>query len=87
MTKRKRNRLTPERTLFMLPSVPDAGPPDLKDALAIRNAASVSGQCRCGATGTLQGPDRYGVMHLVFMHEHDCPAGDDNIGGLSGPAC
>ena len=64
------------RTLLVLPGIPDDLEPRLKNALAIRNAATTAGRCPdCGAE-----PDLYldihhaGVGHLVFRHEPDCHA-------------
>jgi hypothetical protein len=51
--------------LFLLP---DPDQPGLTDAerlgLRVRNDASITGQCACGAIMTLDGME----------HEHDCPA-------------
>lgn len=86
LTKRRRSRRPYDgvRTLLVLPSLPDGASHALKDAIATRNAASLSGRCRCGAEAILAGPDAIGMMHLVFMHEDDCPAGDENILGIWG---
>lgn len=63
------------RTLYLLPPVPDDAPECVKNALAIRNAASVNGICpSCGARGELNGPDEHGFFHLTFHHEARCGA-------------
>lgn len=63
------------RKLYMLPEIRDDATPAFKNALAIRNAASVRGVCpACGARGELTGPDRHGFMHITFRHEPDCQA-------------
>jgi hypothetical protein len=59
---------------FLLPRIPDNASPPLKNALAIRNAATTSGRCRCGAEMRLNGVDDYGTQHVVIEHEFDCPA-------------
>lgn len=62
------------RVLFVLPPIPDDAPDDVKDGLAIRNAASVRGVCpSCGATPELY-RDGLGILHAVFQHEPDCGA-------------
>lgn len=68
--------------LYLLPVIPDRAPTALKDALGARNAASVSGKCGCGATGRVSGPDRDGLLHMVFEHEADCPAHDRALAAL-----
>jgi hypothetical protein len=79
---RRFRRQLGQRAVFFLPPIPDGGSHALKDALATRNAASRSGRCRCGAEGTFAGTDDLGVMQLVFMHEEDCPAGDERLAEL-----
>jgi hypothetical protein len=59
--------------LFVLPEIPDDAPAPFKNGLAIRNAATTSGQCPdCCAHGEIAGPDRHGFMHLTFCHEAGC---------------
>ncbi len=65
--------------LYVLPTIPDDASSTLKDALGVRNAATVSRRCACDATGTISGPDSHGIYHLVFEHELDCPATNDNV--------
>ncbi len=63
------------RALYLLPSIPDDAPTAWKNALAVRNSCATTGRCSsCGARGELQGPDRHGLLHLVFAHEDDCVA-------------
>jgi len=65
----------PGRVLYLLPSIPDDLNPAIKNAIAIRNAASTSGKCPdCGAVGEETGPDDLGVYHLTFRHESWCGA-------------
>ncbi len=59
---------TYKRTLYVLPEIPDDAPAELKNALAIRNAASVAERCPdCHARGQLHpDPNVAGLMHLTF---------------------
>lgn len=59
-------------TLYVLPAIPDDAPDTVKNALAIRNAASANGVCpSCGATPYLW-QDNDGITHLTFEHEEGC---------------
>lgn len=61
------------RALYLLPSIPDGLPAEIKNGLAIRNACATEGRCpACGTVGQIHGPDRDGFMHLVFEHEDEC---------------
>lgn len=61
------------RVLYLLPEIPVDAPEPLKNALAIRNAASAAGTCPdCGARANLTGPDQQGFLHLTFLHEVRC---------------
>ena len=75
--RRYRRRVGPVPAL--LPSINDDWPAALKDALAIRNAASLNGRCACGAVATVSPPGQDGVVHLVFEHEEEGLATDDAI--------
>ncbi len=77
-----RRVLNQEKTVHVLPSIPDDASPALKDAIAIRNAASTTGRCQCGAEVEIVGRDEIGVIHALFVHEDDCPAADDNLDRL-----
>lgn len=80
--RRFRRRLM-DPAVYVLPDIGDDQSPALKNALAVRNAASTSGRCACGAEVRLVGNLRPGeVSHLVFEHEDDCPASDDAIAAL-----
>ena len=60
-------------SLYLLPSIPDDAPAELKNALAIRNACAIEGKCpSCGATGELTF-EQNGLGHLTFHHEPECP--------------
>lgn len=64
------------RALYVLPSIPDDLPEEVKDGLAIRNAASIEGRCpSCGARGEIEADDVHDrIFHLVFRHEPWCQA-------------
>ena len=76
MTRRPRiPGTTSKRTLFVLPSIPDDAPEELKDAIAIRNACTTEGRCPvCGAIGEVAPDPKYaGIYHITFRHEDFCP--------------
>jgi hypothetical protein len=61
------------RVLYVLPSIPDDAPEQLKNALAIRNACATEGVCPdCGVVGVVVADELPGLFHLVFRHEDDC---------------
>ena len=64
------------KALFVLPSIPDDAPADLKNSLAIRNACATEGRCpACATVGALH-PDAHQPLlwHYVFEHENWCEA-------------
>ena len=64
-----------DRTLYVLPAIADSLDPEIKNALAIRNATSTSGICPdCGATGrSHRNPgEPENVWHITFAHEPEC---------------
>jgi hypothetical protein len=62
-----------KNVLFVLPSIPDDASDELKNALAIRNTCATEGRCpACGVEPTLD-LDAYGIHHLTFRHDDDCP--------------
>jgi len=69
-----KRRLAKDDVAFVLPDIPDDASHSVKDALAIRNAASRSGRCRCGAEMEDNGRDEAGIQHVVIRHESSCPA-------------
>ena len=76
MSGRPRIPGTHKNTLFVLPAIRDDAPPELKNALAIRNACATEGRCPdCGAVGELH-PDaeHEGLFHYIFEHEPWCGA-------------
>jgi hypothetical protein len=69
----------PARVLYVLPSIPDELDPEIKNALAVRNAAGTTGVCPCcRARGKPTRPDRLGFYHLTFRHESWCAALTDD---------
>lgn len=81
-TRRYRRRLHRHGTaLHLIPGIPDDADPKVKDALALRNTASVTGRCPCcGATfeTTWFAPGRIGQQ--VMEHESWCEALTDPPG-------
>jgi hypothetical protein len=70
------------RVAFVVPAINDAMPPDLKDALATRRAAMLTGTCACGAQMLLT-IDPGGHPAAVRMdHEVDCAAHDRQVRDL-----
>jgi hypothetical protein len=79
-----RRRIRRGGVLFVLPSIPDAAPAEIKDALAIRNTASRTGRCpRCLAGVEYDGPLEPGKVAQAWMaHEEWCPAGNERLAEL-----
>lgn len=63
------------RIMYVLPAIDDDLEPDVKNALAIRNACATEGRCpACGVTPEMHPDAEYPrILHLVFAHEADCP--------------
>jgi hypothetical protein len=64
-----------DRTLFVLPSIPDDLDEQTKNGLALRNACAVEGVCpACGAEPEIE-RDRElrWLWHATWRHEDDCP--------------
>ena len=66
------------RTLLILPHARESSAPAEKLAIRLRNEASTTGRCVCGATGKLRSvegePGQPGSMTILhFEHEHNCP--------------
>jgi ribosomal protein L32 len=76
MSKARRGRRRTGRTLVITPTIPDDASPELKDALAIRNAATATGRCpSCGAVAKIVTPPTPGGAGEAWMaHEDGCPA-------------
>ncbi len=75
---------TRDRTLFVLPEIDEDDDPARKDALALRNAATLAGRCSsCGATFALRSQRGGGIDgvagYLVMEHEDDCPVLLDEV--------
>jgi len=64
----------PGRRKFVLPTVSESDPPEVRNAVAIRNAATVAGLCPCcGARFVLERTPG-GVTVLNMKHQDGCPA-------------
>jgi hypothetical protein len=64
------------RELFILPRLDDDAPPNVKQTIATRRAASVTGRCACGADAQVATILPGVVYRATFEHEHGCPAVD-----------
>lgn len=73
---RRHRRAVAKRSLFVVQEIPESADSAMKDALAIRNAATLSGRCpSCGASAKLVVPPRPGrVGEARMAHESGCPA-------------
>jgi len=71
------------RALIVLGEVPDDAPAELKDALARRSQASVTGVCACGATVEIvEAPGTDGLARGVMVHEPGCCASDEALDAI-----
>ena len=68
---------------FVLPTVPDDAPEEIREGIARRRIVAVTGECPCGAVLILpnraerRAAKRTGQpTHLRCEHEDDCPAVD-----------
>ncbi len=68
---------------YVLPSIPDDAPEDVREGLARRRISAVQGRCPCGAVVTM--PNRQQRRHaartrtslrILVEHEDACPAVD-----------
>jgi hypothetical protein len=61
------------RTLVLVPEPCEGATAAERIALTVRNSATLTGRCACGATPDVEelAP---GVYRAVFRHEDDCPA-------------
>jgi hypothetical protein len=82
-----RKHVPPTRKLqaFVLVSEPRDGATAAEQlALEIRNNASVTGRCICGATPEDVQELAPGIYRAVFRHENDCPATSSAARGAVG---
>lgn len=77
-TRRAKRQIRRGSTLYVIPDIDDRLPPDIKDAIARRNAATVTGRCDCGARTRITSRAG-GVINAEMAHEHDCPAGSERF--------
>ena len=77
MSRGRRARVPPARrprVLVLVPEPRKGATTAERLALEILNAATTSGQCACGAVARFAGVDEFGIGHVVWRHEPDCPA-------------
>lgn len=88
-TRRARRQIRRGSALYVLPDIDDRLPADLKNAIARRNQATVTGRCACGARTRIISRAG-GVINAEMAHQHDCPAGTERffelLAGWDGPA-
>ncbi len=72
----KHGRRRRRRSIVIAPPIPDDASPEVKNGLAVRNAATRSGRCpSCGALAEIVTPPAPGSIGEARMtHEPDCPA-------------
>jgi hypothetical protein len=75
-------------TVFVVLAIPDDAPHVVREALARRRLATMTGECPCGARRPklsrqarrrLARGEQFGEVSesfLIVEHEHGCPAGD-----------
>jgi hypothetical protein len=65
--------MRPGRVVFVVPAIADELDEKAKNAIALRNQATIEGRCPiCRCTPDLH-LDRLGIRHLVFEHDDACP--------------
>lgn len=70
------------RVAFVIPTISEEMPTALKDALAVRRSAMLTGTCACGARLLIVG-DPHGHPAAVRMdHEPQCTAHDRHVRDL-----
>jgi hypothetical protein len=79
------------RALYLLPVIPDDAPDPIREGIARRRVAALTGDCPCGAhNATLSRQQRRARQRrtskrqanpaaFAFEHEYDCPAGDQRL--------
>ena len=73
MSGKKARQRRRERALAFLPNPADGTTPAKRLALELRNRASTTGVCVCGAEAhVIPDPRLAGVFHVTFAHEPDC---------------
>lgn len=76
MSNGRRWRRARRPVLAIVPAIPDDAPAHIKNGLAIRNTATVTGKCpHCKAVAEITRMPQPGeIGHAVMEHEDDCPA-------------
>jgi hypothetical protein len=79
------------RVAYVLPVIPEDAAPEVREGLARRRLAALTGQCPCGADNpALTRQQRRArerrkakatntLLRAAFEHENDCLAVDDNL--------
>jgi hypothetical protein len=62
------------RMLVLVPELREGATAAERIALTVRNSATLTGRCICGATPEGVQELAPGVYRAVFRHEDDCPA-------------
>lgn len=62
------------RALFVLPVIPDGAPTSVREGIARRRTAALTGRCPCGAAGRLPAVAAGRVDAAKFVHKTRCPA-------------
>ena len=72
-----------KKALFVLPTIPDGAPPAVREGLARRRVAILTGRCPCGGRSGLNRAARRArrgkVVNAEFVHEGGCPATDEEL--------
>jgi hypothetical protein len=69
----RKARAARKRALAFLPNPADGATDAERLAIELRNRASLTGRCVCGAEGRIYpDPDYPAILHYVFEHEDDC---------------
>ncbi len=79
------------RIAYVLPVIPEDAAPEVREGLARRRLAALTGHCPCGESGPVltrqqrrarereRAKGGTAVIHAQFEHEADCLAVDDNL--------
>jgi hypothetical protein len=79
------------RVAYVLPVIPEDAAPEVREGLARRRLAALSGRCPCGGESAAltrqqrrarereRAKGSTALLHATFEHETDCLAVDDNL--------
>lgn len=72
------------RAVYVLPSTTQPGLTEAERvALTVRNAATLTGRCACGATAPRPSAVAGQITHQLLVHEDACPAASPVLGRLA----